>query len=94
MGSFQNNVVEVFGGGCLMSGPEAAMGREAARSGWRRASMCGGGECVEVVSAEGRVRLRNSMNPSVAVTVSRTEWRAFIEGVKAGEFDDFCAAGL
>jgi Domain of unknown function (DUF397) len=72
-----------------MSGPEAATGREAARSGWRRASICAGGECVEVAAANGRVQIRNSTDPSVAVTVFPADWRVFIEAVKAGEFDDF-----
>ena len=66
--------------------------REAARPAWRRASICNGGECVEVASAGDGILLRHSTYPDTEVTVSGAEWRAFVAGVKAGEFDDLAGA--
>lgn len=57
---------------------------------WRKASFCGGGECVEVGTQDGMVMLRDSKKASGAeLRYSSEEWRAFVSGVKAGEFDDF-----
>ena len=67
---------------------EAAQRRDAAWSGWRSASRCAGGECIEVERACGRVLFRNSTEPDIHVVVSETDWQAFIASVKAGEFDD------
>ncbi len=56
---------------------------------WRKSSFSGNqGDCVEFRRVEGGVEVRNSKRPdegSVAYTDS--EWRAFVAGVKAGEFD-------
>ncbi len=56
---------------------------------WRKSSFSGNqGNCVEFRRIEGGVEVRNSKRPdegSVAYTDS--EWRAFVAGVKAGEFD-------
>ncbi|EHR63704.1 DUF397 domain-containing protein [Saccharomonospora cyanea] len=56
---------------------------------WRKSSFSGNqGDCVEFRRIEGGVEVRNSKRPdegSVAYTDS--EWRAFVAGVKAGEFD-------
>jgi hypothetical protein len=47
----------------------------------------GGGNCVEVAVAE-LVMVRDSKNPDGPVLVfGKTEWSAFVRGVKAGEFD-------
>jgi hypothetical protein len=50
-----------------------------------RSSFCSGGNCVEVaIEAEG-VTCRDT---SGGLTIySHDEWRAFVAGVKAGEFD-------
>lgn len=59
-------------------------------TGWRRSSFCASGECVEVrvVDAGGvpEVLQRQSGRPE-ALRYAADEWRAFIAGAKAGEFD-------
>jgi len=47
------------------------------------------GNCVEVAElANGQIAVRNSRYPSgPALTYSRAEMAAFIEGAKGGEFD-------
>ncbi len=58
---------------------------------WRKASFSNaGGNCVEVAAlADGRVAVRNSKAPAAGVVwVSRAEMRAWLAGIKAGEFDD------
>jgi len=56
---------------------------------WRRASFCGGGECVEVGKQDGMVVMRSSQEPRGSVLAcTAAEWRAFVSGIKAGEFDD------
>ena len=51
----------------------------------------GGGNCVEagpLADGSGRVAVRHSRHPDGPVIIyTRTEWEAFIEGVKDGEFD-------
>ena len=55
---------------------------------WRRASLCANGECVEVGSQDGLILVRDSKDPAGAVlSCSKQEWRAFANGIKAGEFD-------
>lgn len=56
---------------------------------WRRSSLCVNAGCVEVGAAGGHVLVRDSKadaSPVLVYTVD--EWRAFLAGVKAGEFDD------
>lgn len=53
-----------------------------------RSSFCSLGACVEVATlAEGGVALRDSRSPDLLLTFTEVEWLAFIDGVKAGEFD-------
>jgi predicted secreted Zn-dependent protease len=55
---------------------------------WRRASFCGGGECVEVGQRDGLIVMRDSKEPGGnSLRYTSEEWRAFVDGVKAGEFD-------
>ena len=56
---------------------------------YRRSSFCSGGSCVEVAPlADGGVALRDSKDAdSPEHRYTAEEWRAFIQGVKAGEFD-------
>ncbi|MEU6712454.1 DUF397 domain-containing protein [Nonomuraea sp. NPDC046802] len=58
---------------------------------WIKSSSSGsnGGNCVEVaVLSEGRRGVRDSKNPTgPALIFTPGEWNAFINGVKAGEFD-------
>ncbi|WP_078608863.1 DUF397 domain-containing protein [Streptomyces californicus] len=53
---------------------------------WQKSSFSGTQEqCVEITESAGRILMRES---AVAVT-SREKFAAFIQGVKAGEFDHF-----
>lgn len=56
---------------------------------WRRAERCEGGQCLEIGILGGFVIIRNSADPGRAcLALRREEWRAFVSGVKSGEFDD------
>lgn len=58
---------------------------------WRTSSFTGGnGSCVEMAGLpDGRVAVRNSTDPDgPTVLFTRPEMLAWINGVKAGEFDD------
>lgn len=58
---------------------------------WRISSFSGNnGTCVEVAALpDGHVAVRNSNRPDDAMVLfTRTEMGAWIDGVKAGEFDD------
>ena len=52
-------------------------------------SFSGGGDCVAVARlADGDVAVRHSKDPSKSTLVfTSREWEAFVEGVRAGEFD-------
>jgi len=58
---------------------------------WRKSSFSGnGGECVEVgQTADGTVLVRDTKDHGSGPVHRYTagEWRAFVAGVKAGEFD-------
>jgi len=60
---------------------------------WRKSTYSGttsGSECVELAAlADGTIAVRNSNTPHTGtVHFTRSEMRAWIAGVKAGEFDD------
>ncbi|GIH05964.1 hypothetical protein Rhe02_40310 [Rhizocola hellebori] len=54
---------------------------------WRKASRCESSACVEVASAGDAVLVRDSKNLGPMLALSRAEWAAFIDGVRAGDFD-------
>ncbi|MGV9271686.1 DUF397 domain-containing protein [Kitasatospora sp. NPDC003701] len=55
---------------------------------WQRSSYSAAtNECVEVRVMEGAVELRESDSGDVIVRTTRTKFAAFLQGVKAGEFD-------
>ncbi|MFE5583309.1 DUF397 domain-containing protein [Kitasatospora sp. NPDC056531] len=58
---------------------------------WQKSSFSdadGGTTCIELAPGDRDVRhLRESDDPSVIITTSTAKLRAFILGVKAGEFD-------
>jgi uncharacterized protein DUF397 len=63
-------------------------GRSADEPIWHTSRRCDGGSCVEVGSREESVLIRKSADPEGnIVTVNRDEWRAFVAGVKDGDFD-------
>jgi hypothetical protein len=56
---------------------------------WRKASLCGGGECIEFAELNGMVVMRDSKDPRGGLLrYSADEFRSFVLGIKAGEFDD------
>jgi hypothetical protein len=58
---------------------------------WRTSSFSGNnGTCVEVAALpDGCIAVRNSTRPDgVAILVTRVEMDHWINGIKAGEFDD------
>lgn len=57
---------------------------------WKTSSFStGGGQCVEVAAlSDGTRFVRHSQDPNGgALTYTPNEWRAFVQGVKTGEFD-------
>ena len=55
---------------------------------WRKSSFSGTGDCVEVRQGGETVEVRNSRDCSGEVlSFTRPEWRAFLQGARAGEFD-------
>ena len=55
---------------------------------FRKSSFSGdAGQCVEIARDADKVYIRDSKSPSGPVLVfSEDEWKAFVQGVKAGEF--------
>ncbi|NYI05695.1 DUF397 domain-containing protein [Allostreptomyces psammosilenae] len=58
---------------------------------WRKSSFSSSEDnCIEVaVSQDGMIAIRESDDPSTIITTTPAKLAAFIQGVKAGEFDDF-----
>ncbi|MFJ2871914.1 DUF397 domain-containing protein [Streptomyces sp. NPDC086993] len=57
---------------------------------WQKSSFSGGGEqCVEVARQDEEILVRESDDPHAVTRTSRSKFAAFIQGVKAGEFDHF-----
>jgi len=55
---------------------------------WRRASECLNGNCVEVGSENEEFLVRDTKDrEGGTLRFTKGEWNAFVEGVKAGEFD-------
>lgn len=52
---------------------------------YKKSSRCGNSTCVEVKMDTHLVTVRDAQGDTVMYT--RAEWRAFVEGVKLGEFD-------
>jgi hypothetical protein len=56
---------------------------------WRVALACNGGECIRVAPQGSEVVIGDSKNPNGPVlTYSRPEWRAFVDGIRQGDFDN------
>jgi hypothetical protein len=61
-----------------------------AQARWRKSSYSGGsGDCVEIAgNLPGAVGVRDSKDPDgPALVFTPRAWRAFVAGVKSGEFD-------
>ena len=60
---------------------------------WRKATRSGAGGCVIVAPYEGGVAVSDSKSPDSAVLLyTPTEWDAFLDGIKKGEFDHVVAS--
>jgi uncharacterized protein DUF397 len=59
-------------------------------SNWRKSSRSANqSQCIYVASDGNKIAIRESDDQTGAITVTdREKFRAFVEGVKAGEFDD------
>jgi len=59
---------------------------------WRKASFShAANNCLELAPVDGMVAVRDSKDPDGPVlTYTKAELRAFLNGAKAGEFDDLC----
>ncbi|WP_381797584.1 DUF397 domain-containing protein [Streptomyces niveus] len=61
---------------------------------WQKSSFSGADDnqnCLELTEANGQILMRESEAPDTIVTTDRDKLRAFIAGVKAGEFDHFAS---
>ncbi|GAA2392869.1 DUF397 domain-containing protein [Catellatospora methionotrophica] len=59
-------------------------------AGWRKSTRSGAaqGDCVEVAHVRTSVAVRDSKHPVGPVLLfSVSDWRSFLAGTKAGEFD-------
>jgi Domain of unknown function (DUF397) len=55
---------------------------------WRKSTKSGSHGCVEVARVAGRVAIRDSKDQSgPMLLVTLAEWKAFITGIRSGEFD-------
>ncbi|MFD9425198.1 MULTISPECIES: DUF397 domain-containing protein [unclassified Streptomyces] len=58
---------------------------------WRKSTKSSGAEgnnCLELAEFGGEILMRESDNPDVVIRTTRVKLRAFLGGVKDGEFDD------
>jgi hypothetical protein len=61
---------------------------------WRVARKCDGGSCIRVASSADMIVIGDSKNPDgLLLSYSRSEWAAFVEGVRQGDFDDLMERG-
>jgi Domain of unknown function (DUF397) len=67
----------------------ASEGPVAAEIKWRVSSFCAAGECIAVAKLPtGEIGMRDTKDRAGPVLrFNAAEWRAFIAGVRAGEFD-------
>jgi hypothetical protein len=55
---------------------------------WRKSSRCGNTTCVEVAADAGTVWMRDGKTPDQKpLQFSHSEWRAFTDSLRAGDFD-------
>jgi len=59
------------------------------QSAWRKSSKCANSECVEIAREQDMILVRDSKSPeTTALRYTKEEFAAFLDGAKAGEFDD------
>ena len=64
------------------------MGVNLSQAKWHKSSHSSANGCVEIAHAEGHIAVRDSKNQQGPVLVfTPIEWRAFLAGVRNGEFD-------
>jgi hypothetical protein len=57
---------------------------------WYKAGRSGSDNCVEVAAIDGMIVIRNSREPDgPTLEYTRDEWRAFVDGARDGDFDNF-----
>ena len=55
---------------------------------WRKSSHSSNNGCVEVANGDDRIAVRDSKDPTGPILLfTHHEWRAFLAGVRDGEFD-------
>lgn len=54
---------------------------------FKKSSFCVIAACVQVANMGSTIFILQSENPKIMISVSKEEWRAFVAGVKNGEFD-------
>jgi Domain of unknown function (DUF397) len=55
---------------------------------WRRSSYCANSSCVEVANLGNQVAVRDSKDHEQRyLFFTTTEWNAFLDGARSGEFD-------
>ena len=78
-----HNVPASSSGAASLTAPSGA-----GRDRWMRSSSCAGNGCLEVAFGPGTVSVRDSKRAdSPVLTYNHDEWRAFLAGVRQGEFD-------
>jgi hypothetical protein len=71
-----------------MKGGHQRMQEELPPAIWRKSSLSGINGCVETAVINGNIAVRDSKTPKGPVlTFTPVEWKAFIGGVRNGEFD-------
>jgi hypothetical protein len=61
---------------------------DCAERSWRKSTWSGSGNCVEVANHGVKRLVRHSKDPGgLELVFTEDEWKAFLAGAKAGEFD-------
>lgn len=56
---------------------------------WRVARKCNSGDCVRVAAQGDEIVIGSSKHlDGPVISYTRSEWAAFVEGVREGDFDD------
>lgn len=65
------------------------MNLDLSNAAWRKSTRSGASECVEVAFVAGHIAVRDSKDRSGATLLfTPAEWKAFLRGVRDGEFDN------